>query len=313
MRSTLLFATTLLALIPCAASAAEFGDAFTGNDLDPASYSISKPAGFEISVTGGELVLAKLEGQGNGFVNVTSAFTIKGDFEATVVAERTTITSGTAAGLVSSHISAAGFTDIYFTGGGNLQSNFVVSPLDQRNSIPAPATTLTLRIRRIGDHLIHEYDAGAGFVVLNEATNPVLAGPVQIGVFLGEEGGQGGLAEASFDDFAVRGDVFTGPCGNGVLEQGEACDDDSPVWVSGEFCNASCEILSCGDADDSGSITVTDALHILRTSVGTKSCDVCICDVDSSGGGSPTSVSDALRVLRLSVGQAVELSCVACG
>jgi hypothetical protein len=56
-----------------------------------------------------------------------------------------------------------------------------------------------------------------------------------------------------------------------------------------------------------------DALHALRTSVGTKSCNDCVCDVDSSGGESPTSVSDALRLLRFSVGQAVVLTCPVCG
>lgn len=62
----------------------------------------------------------------------------------------------------------------------------------------------------------------------------------------------------------------------------------------------------CGDADESGAVTSTDALITLRTAVGSAVCAVFLCDVNDSG--SVTS-SDALAILRLAVGQSVELVC----
>jgi len=57
-------------------------------------------------------------------------------------------------------------------------------------------------------------------------------------------------------------------------------------------------------------VTATDALYILNAAVGLVSCEPCVCDVDSSGGLTPT---DALRVLRYAVGESVTLTCPACG
>jgi hypothetical protein len=50
----------------------------------------------------------------------------------------------------------------------------------------------------------------------------------------------------------------------------------------------------------------SDALLILRTAVGTRSCNLCVCDVD--GGGSVLT-TDALVALRAAVGISVTLNC----
>jgi len=65
----------------------------------------------------------------------------------------------------------------------------------------------------------------------------------------------------------------------------------------------------CGQPVSTGAKPITsDCLHILKTSVGTKTCDpVCICDVDSAGG---IKAVDALRCLRVAVGVAgISLQC----
>jgi hypothetical protein len=65
----------------------------------------------------------------------------------------------------------------------------------------------------------------------------------------------------------------------------------------------------CGDANDSGDVSASDALIALRVSVDIGECLDCVCDADGSGGlGAP----DALRILRYSVGQPVTLDCPAC-
>jgi hypothetical protein len=53
----------------------------------------------------------------------------------------------------------------------------------------------------------------------------------------------------------------------------------------------------------------SDALGILRTAVGVRTCELCICDTDRSG---KVTAPDALAALRFAVGQPVELRCAAC-
>jgi hypothetical protein len=63
---------------------------------------------------------------------------------------------------------------------------------------------------------------------------------------------------------------------------------------------------SCGDVNDDGDVTATDALFTLRAAVGTRECELAVCDADGNG---TLAASDALRVLRRAVGQPVELLC----
>ena len=103
-----------------------------------------------------------------------------------------------------------------------------------------------------------------------------------------------------------------GVCGNGQVETGENCDGGAVPWQVGTFCNDLCTVLDCGDPDDSGTRTATDALFVLRAAVGTAQCDACLCNVDSSAGPNPVTATDALRLLRTAVGQPVVLTCPAC-
>lgn len=100
-------------------------------------------------------------------------------------------------------------------------------------------------------------------------------------------------------------------CGNGVTEQpDEDCDDGDTVWVAGEYCSAQCLTLACGDTNDDGSNTASDALFALRAAVGVSSCDACVCNVDNLGN---TSASDALRLLMAAVSvPGITLTCPTC-
>ncbi len=102
-----------------------------------------------------------------------------------------------------------------------------------------------------------------------------------------------------------------GTCGNGQVEPGEICDGGAP-WQPGSPCNDTCTVLDCGDPDDSGARTATDALFVLRAAVGTAQCDPCLCNVDASSGANPVTATDALRLLRVAVGQPVVLTCPVC-
>jgi cysteine-rich repeat protein len=100
-----------------------------------------------------------------------------------------------------------------------------------------------------------------------------------------------------------------GTCGNGVVEPPEACDDGSPEWTIGEYCDAGCNELDCGDTDNNGAISASDALFGLRTAVGLGTCTGCICDVDGTGS---VTAGDALRLLRIAVGLSSGTSCPVC-
>ena len=65
-------------------------------------------------------------------------------------------------------------------------------------------------------------------------------------------------------------------------------------------------VPTCGDPNDSKSITSADAQLILKGAVGTAECDVLACNVNLAGGVTTT---DALLVLRRAVGQTVTLTC----
>lgn len=67
----------------------------------------------------------------------------------------------------------------------------------------------------------------------------------------------------------------------------------------------------CGQPLSTGAIpSASDALFVLRTAVGVDTCDLEVCDVDSS---CRVTASDALRILRAAVGQGVTLNCSGCG
>jgi len=63
------------------------------------------------------------------------------------------------------------------------------------------------------------------------------------------------------------------------------------------------------DHSRSRSVQASDALYVLQTAVGTKSCATCICDVNRSR---TITAGDALIVLKFAVGQPLTLSCFAC-
>lgn len=68
------------------------------------------------------------------------------------------------------------------------------------------------------------------------------------------------------------------------------------------------EPAGCGDANEDGRVTSTDALFTLKNAVGDADCDLALCDADGNGRITST---DALVILKHAVGQSVELRCPA--
>jgi cysteine-rich repeat protein len=113
--------------------------------------------------------------------------------------------------------------------------------------------------------------------------------------------------------------LASGPCDDGLAcTINDQCSaglcQGTDTCPTGQFCSentGSCETEGggCGDPNQDGRKTASDALFVLNVAVGLQTCALCTCDVDSS---SSISASDALRLLNFSVGLPVPLSCPAC-
>jgi len=299
----------LLVAVPALAD--QLDEQFDGSQIDPAAFNVTESAGFSLALSNGELVMEKAEGTANGSVRLASVFSLEGDFDVTVRARRDDLSGAAEMGIATSHLGVGGFSDVFFYDSNRLHSNILVSGVaESRVGLdPLTASEVVLRIRRMGQTLIHEYDDGGGFQQIASRTDPNLAPAVRVSLFLLQEYGNTPAHVGTFDDLSMTADIISPACGDGVVEASEACDDDDPSWAPGESCNASCELLGCADPDDSSSTTATDALFVLQAAVGQHGCDACLCDIDASGA---TTSTDALRVLQLAVGQSIERACPAC-
>ena len=95
-------------------------------------------------------------------------------------------------------------------------------------------------------------------------------------------------------------------CGNGKVQAGEECDDGNTA--DGDGCSRRCEIQRlCGDATDDGKILASDALRTLQRAVGQDvDCPDWICDINDDA---RVTAGDALGLLKASVGLPVALHC----
>ncbi|HYC54772.1 MAG TPA: integrin alpha, partial [Candidatus Binatia bacterium] len=109
-------------------------------------------------------------------------------------------------------------------------------------------------------------------------------------------------------------------CGNGVRESTEECDDGGNAGDDGCSAACQCEPAARGDLAEGcdcfdvcgdpsvplGTVTAVDAAFILRASVGSEQCSVCVCDLDASAA---VTAADALLAVRRSTGLWTVLSC----
>ncbi|HXC52033.1 MAG TPA: hypothetical protein VN634_14185 [Candidatus Limnocylindrales bacterium] len=98
-----------------------------------------------------------------------------------------------------------------------------------------------------------------------------------------------------------RRDVACGDCGNSVVDFGEGCDEGEATGERGSACAADCQLTRCGHpiTTEPGLPTATDALYVLKASIGSVPCATAVCDVT---GDLEIHASDALLVLRAAVG-----------
>jgi hypothetical protein len=128
-------------------------------------------------------------------------------------------------------------------------------------------------------------------------------------VYLGAQktaGGEGTELRARFDDVVVA------PIYGDTTTTSTTTTSTSTSITFEETTTTTDEPNAPGCADPLppyDTTTASDALYVLRSSVGVVVCGNCHCDTDGSG---QATASDALRTLRLAVGNTVPTSCGAC-
>jgi hypothetical protein len=202
----LLTLASALAAMP--ASAATFTETFDGPTLSPA-LSTELTAGYSFGLSGGRGVISKSAPVGSGFANITTKFSLVGDFSTTVTADRSNNGSASS-GLATGH--AEGFTDVYFFGANNVVANmFVPSPPGFGQTILNDSDPLVdFRIRRVGNTMFEEYDADqdGSFVIVRQASSDLLLGDVKISFFMGQEAANQGAASMAYDNLIITADAF---------------------------------------------------------------------------------------------------------
>ena len=190
------------------AQAVSFTENFEGV-LDP-KLNISSPPLFSVTISGGKAVFEKSSGPatpGQG-AQIWTNFQVIGDFETTVVAERIDLATYGTLGLIV-YPDAGGFEDVFFSDHITIGAVFTSPPLSSGESVHNSASSVVFRIRREGDTMYEEFDAGSGFQVVNSAIHSNLAGPAYVGLFLTQNEGYTGTHKGTFDDFMITADQFS--------------------------------------------------------------------------------------------------------
>ena len=109
--------------------------------------------------------------------------------------------------------------------------------------------------------------------------------------------------------------VIFSPCGDAVVDAPvEQCDDGNDDPSDG--CDGACRVTTaggavCGDADGSGTASVSDGVLVLRAAAGLPSpCTNARCDADGDG---RIGITDGVQVLRFAAGLPASLLCTSDG
>ncbi|HYB97660.1 MAG TPA: Calx-beta domain-containing protein [Candidatus Limnocylindrales bacterium] len=99
-------------------------------------------------------------------------------------------------------------------------------------------------------------------------------------------------------------------CGNLAVQAPETCDDGDLLYTAGDYCSADCIAYQCGIPTRLNATVpkAGDALFVLKAAVQSSNCDLRVCDVNESG---TVTATDSLVILRRAVGQPVPLQCPA--
>lgn len=183
---------------------------------------------------------------------------------------------------------------------------------------------------RIGDFFpavvtADAYDGSAKLVdsatlIVGKALQKViLEGASIASIVVTSSGPSAALDELAFSDWGScpHDECDAGPampdgcsaCASAVCEEAPSCCEVSWTAACSRAAAATCDpgcLAVCGDANDDRTVSASDALKTLKTSVGTDDCDPWLCDFN---GDEKTTASDAQAILRTAVAQPTTPNC----
>lgn len=190
-------------------------------------------AGFGMAWDSGWEVFTKDDGTATGWARLVTDASFSGDFTAVTVANRIDLSGGGALGLVAFYtfppVGDVPFADAYFNGSGHVTSfvhdsgtHYAFGEADDTSS------TAWLRLQRTGTTVITEYCPYSAtvpygscvFVPLASLSDPHLAAPVRIGLYLGQETPYSGTAGGRFDILVVDANSIPEPATTCLLGAG---------------------------------------------------------------------------------------------
>jgi hypothetical protein len=216
----------MLRKILCAAGICLFcgatsrGSTITYNFNDGTSDGLVLTAngGFSASFTGGTANVSEAAGVGNGLLDLSTPYSISGDFTATVTGSRSAI-GDSELGLVFGNSVAApptGISDVFFVGTTNIGANIFLHT--QTNAeVSNSATSVLFEIQRTGDTITNYYDAGSGLVAVNSETDATLTASGQVFLLLQEEFGDTGAHAGSFDNLTISSNSVPEPASAALI------------------------------------------------------------------------------------------------
>jgi hypothetical protein len=205
-RSLILFAAIAIAVAPATAEVILYNANLSGV-LDPGLVAVLSP-GYALSFPVTDWATLTSDGTGYGFARLVTNFDVTGDFTAVTVGDRVTLSSAIAGlALYTSPPPStwAMLSDSCFSGMAGVYS--FVFPFTS-GGMSETRNQLWFQIRRVGSTVYNEYNYGpvydpATFTTLSWYNDSSLAGPVRVGLFLGQGSGDLAAKEARFDNLVI--------------------------------------------------------------------------------------------------------------
>jgi hypothetical protein len=165
-------------------------------------WTQSTSTGYSIVKTATQAMFSQSAGTGNGSGLLTTVISAAGDFTATVDINAGGLSSNGESGFgFFVPASPTHFSDIFYVGPGQINSNIFNGNPYRVTSNGASSSSALLEIQRVGDTVTTSFNTGGGLFQANSVTGAEEAGPIQITLFLSQEFGNTAASQATFSNF----------------------------------------------------------------------------------------------------------------
>ena len=207
---------------PMPAFAFQFTEDF--NNLWSPKLLVTAPAGTTVSAANGQAVFTKASGLANAYISMGTCFQLVGDFDVSVDTTRNDLDGRGEAGLAVFFTDLPGplnFADVFFVGSNGINANiFPTAPPGFGTNFNV-SSQITFRIQRTNSTLTLTSKSGGVTQTSLSKTDPLLAGPVQVQLFLEQEYTDSAALAAHFDNLKLSSVDVAG---------GTLTEDFNGVW-----------------------------------------------------------------------------------